>query len=392
MSASADSMVANWSYPTSVRFGVGRISELPDACRDLGMTRPLLITDPDLVKLPMIDEAVSRNIEVGLPTTVFSQIKANPNGKNVADGVAAFKRGDHDGVIAFGGGSALDAAKAVALMVGQSRPLWDYEDVGDWTTRVDEAGMAPVVAVPTTSGTGSEVGRASIIIDEAAGKKKVIFHPKMLPARVICDPGLTVGLPQKLTGAVGMDALSHNLEAYCTGSYHPMGDGIALEGMRLVHDSLVDAYRDGSNLAARSAMMAASLMGATAFQKGLGAMHSVGHAVGAMFDTHHGTTVAVMMPYVLLLNRSTLEDKMTRVARHLGLPSPSFDAVLDRVIELRVAVAIPETLGDLGVTLDAVAALAKLAASDPTAPTNPVALDVDNLTELIRKAISGERR
>lgn len=392
MNANAESMVGNWNYPTSIRFGAGRINELPDACRELGMKRPLLITDPDLAKLPMVPDAAARNLEAGLPTAVFSAIKANPNGKNVEAGVAAFESGDHDGVIAFGGGSALDAAKGVALMVGQSRPLWDFEDVGDWYTRVDEAGMAPVVAVPTTSGTGSEVGRASIIVDEAAGKKKVIFHPKMLPARVICDPGLTVGLPAKLTGAVGMDALSHNLEAYCTTLYHPMGDGIAVEGMRLVHQALTDAYRDGSNLAARSAMMAASLMGATAFQKGLGAMHSVGHAVGAMFDTHHGTTVAVMMPFVLQLNRSVIEDKMKRLALALGLSSPSFGAVFECFGGLRQTAGIPQTLGDLGVTEESVSALAKMAASDPTAPTNPVALNEENLTLLIRKSISGDRQ
>jgi alcohol dehydrogenase class IV len=383
-------MQGNWNYPTSVRFGAGRIAELADACLELGMKRPLLVTDPGLAALPMVAEAVAANEKAGLQTSVFAKIKANPNGSNIAAGVAAFKAGEHDGVIAFGGGSGLDAAKAIALMAGQSRPLWDFEDVGDWYTRVDESGMAPVVAVPTTSGTGSEVGRASIITDESAGKKKVIFHPKMLPGRVICDPALTVGLPPGLTGAVGMDALSHSLEAYCSEVYHPMADGIAVEGMRLVRVALPRAFADGQDMEARSAMMAASSMGATAFQKGLGAMHSVAHAVGAMFDTHHGTTVAVMMPYVLVMNRDRIEEKMSRLASYLSLDEPSFTGVLDWVLALREEVGIPGTLSELGVDETSVPALVDLAVNDPTAGTNPVGLTTDNLTDLINRAMAGD--
>lgn len=380
---------ASWNYPTPTRFGIGRINDLPAACAELGMKKPLLITDPVLVDLPITSDALGINAKAGMKTEVFADIKPNPVGENVDTGVKAYKAGGHDGVIAFGGGSALDAAKAIALMVGQTRPLWDFEDVDDWFTRVNVEGMAPVVAVPTTSGTGSEVGRSSIITHSGEHKKKVIFHPRMLPGRVICDPALTAGMPPKLTGAVGMDALSHNLEAYCTTFFHPMGQGIALEGMRLVHRSLLTAYDKGGDLAARADMMAASSMGATAFQKGLGAMHAVGHAIGGLFDTHHGTTVACMMPYVLVFNRSAVEGKLTALARYLDLPTPGFQAALDWVVDLRAKVGIPHSLEELGVKADALDELAERAVKDPTAGGNPVALTLKNVRGLIDKAFHG---
>jgi len=383
-------ITSNWNYPTPTRFGPGRIKELAEACRELGIGKPLLVTDPGLAALPLVAETKAITDNAGLPTTLFTDVKANPVGKNVEDGVVAFLRSGCDGVISFGGGSALDVGKAVALLVGQERPLWDFEDVGDNYTRVIESGVAPHLAVPTTSGTGSEVGRSSVITDEAEQKKKVIFHPLMLPARVICDPALTVGLPPALTAGTGMDALSHNLEAYCTHSFHPLGDGIAVEGMRLVRKSLLAAFRDGGDLVARSEMMAASAMGATAFQKGLGAMHAVGHAVGALFDTHHGTTMATLMPYVLRLNRSEIEDKLARLAAYLGLPDPSFDAVQAWVLELREILGIPHTLAELGVSEDRVEEVAVRAEHDPTAPSNPVPLTKAKLTELIGQALRGD--
>jgi hypothetical protein len=386
----ATTLRGNWNYPTAVRFGVGRVAELPTACRELGMKKPLLVTDPVLAGLPVVAEAVAINDKAGLRTGIFADVKPNPVGKNVEAGVAAYKSGGHDGVIAFGGGSALDAAKAIAMMVGQTRPLWDFEDVGDWYTRINEAGMAPVVAVPTTSGTGSEVGRASVIVDAEAKKKKIIFHPRMLPAKVICDPALTVGMPPKLTGATGMDAFSHNLEAYMSPGFHPLADGVAVEGMRLVHRSLVNAYRDGKDLVARAEMMAASAMGATAFQKGLGAMHSVGHAIGGRYDVHHGTTVAVMMPYVLLFNRAAVEERLNRLGRYLGLVRPDFGGVLEWVVELRRAVGIPHTLAELGIAERDTEELAAVAVNDPTAGSNPVPLTVDNLRLLIRDAFAGK--
>ena len=283
----------NWNYPTAIRFGPGRIRELPDACRELGIHKPLLVTDPGIAGLAILQDAIEANRLQGIETRVFSQVRANPNGQNVTDGVAVYTAGAHDGVIAMGGGSALDAAKAIALMVGQDRPLWDFEDVGDNWTRVRIEGMAPVVAVPTTSGTGSEVGRASVIVDESSASKKIIFHPGMLPAKVICDPALTIGLPPKLTAAVGLDALSHSLEAYCAPANHPQADGISIEAIRLVSVHLIDAVRSPTNMVARSAMMSASLMGATAFQKGLGAMHSMAHVIGAKLDAHHGLINAI---------------------------------------------------------------------------------------------------
>ncbi len=389
MTEESAALRGNWNYPTQVRFGVGRIAELAGACKAAGMKRPLLITDPGLAKLPMVLDAIAANKAAGLPTGLFAEVKANPVGKNVEDGLAAYRAGGHDGVIAFGGGSALDAAKAVALMVGQKRPLWDFEDVGDNWKRVDPAGVAPVVAVPTTSGTGSEVGRASVIVDEATHTKRIIFHPKMLPVTVISDPALTVGLPAKVTAATGMDALAHCLEAYCAPGYHPMAEGIAVEGMRLVKDWLPVAVKDGRNLVARAHMMAAASMGATAFQKGLGAIHALSHPVGAIYDTHHGLTNAVVMPYVLEFNRAAIDAKLTRLAAWLGLPKPSYQAVLDWVLALRREIGIPHTLKELGVGMDRLDELSEMAAVDPTAGGNPIPIGAPELKRMFVASIEG---
>jgi hypothetical protein len=390
MSIDAAALRGNWNYPTTVKFGCGRIAELADHCKALGMRRPLLITDPGLAGLPIIKQAIDRNNAAGLPTGLFSQVQGNPTAKNVEDGVKAFKDGGHDGVIAFGGGSALDAAKAVALMVGQKRPIFDFEDVGDWYTRVDPNGMAPVVAVPTTSGTGSEVGRASVITDEVNHVKKIIFHPKMLPAIVIDDPELTVGLPPHITAAVGMDALSHNLEAFCAPGFHPMADGIALEGMRLIKEWLPTAVKDGKNLAARSFMMAASSMGATAFQKGLGGMHAIAHPLGALYNTHHGLTNAVVMPYVLDFNRKAIDEKLTSLARYLNLPNPSFQAVQKWILDLRTEIGIPHTLREIKVDDKRIDKVAEMAAVDPSAGGNPIKVGVTELRQIFVAALDGK--
>jgi len=382
----------NWNYPTSIRFGAGRIRELPDACASLGMRRPLLVTDPGLAALPMVGRAVELCRTAGLACGVFSDVQANPVEANVSAGVAAFREGGHDGVIAFGGGSALDAAKAIALMVGQKRPLWDFEDREDWYTRVDVTGMAPVVAVPTTAGTGSEVGRASVITDLADHTKKIIFHPRMLPAIVIEDPELTLGLPAHVTAATGMDALSHCLEAWCSPSYHPMAEGIAAEGMRLIKHWLPAAVHEGGNLEARSHMLIASSMGATAFQKGLGAMHSLSHPCGANLDTHHGLTNAVVMPYVLVWNRRAIEDRMQRLAAYLGLARQSFDGFLDWVLELRADVGIPPTLADIGVEEAHAAAFAPQALADPSTGGNPLPMTEDDFRVLYLNCIRGVLR
>lgn len=382
-------LIGNWNYPTAIRFGAGRISELPQTCREMGMQRPLMVTDAGLAGLPMIDGAVKACCDAGLGCKLFSDVQGNPVAANVDAGVAAFRSGNHDGVIAFGGGSALDVGKAVALMVGQSRPLWDFEDREDWYTRVNVAGMAPVVAVPTTSGTGSEVGRASVITDERDHTKKIIFHPRMLPGLVIADPELTIGLPPKITAAVGMDALSHNLEAFSSPFYHPMAQGIALEGMHLVKTWLPAAYHDGSDVIARAHMMVASTMGAAAFQKGLGGMHAMSHPCGAVLNTHHGLTNAVVMPYVLICNRSAIAERMAALARYLDLAEPSFDAVLDWILCLREELGIPNTLSDIGVTDAHVSRLAAMAEMDPSAGGNPVPLTVDTLTDLFDAAIHG---
>ncbi len=383
------SLTSTWSYPTQIRFGPGRIAELPRACKSLGMSRPLLVTDPGLAALPMIAEAVAANDAAGLPTSVFSDVKPNPVGRNVEDGVAAFRAGGHDGVVAFGGGSGLDAAKAIAFMSGQDRPIWDFEDVGSNWKRADPAGIAPIVAVPTTAGTGSEVGRASVILQEETHTKRIIFHPKILPGIVISDPELTLGLPAHITAATGMDALAHCLEAYCAPGFHPMGEGIAVEGLRLVKDWLPAAVEDGGNLAARAHMLAAASMGATAFQKGLGAIHSLSHPIGAIYDTHHGLTNAVVMPYVLAFNRPAVADKMDRLAAWLDLAQPSFEAVQDWILGLRSALSIPHSLREIGVDDDRIEEIAEMAAVDPTAPTNPLPLDPQNLRAMMENALEG---
>jgi alcohol dehydrogenase class IV len=379
----------NWNYPTSIRFGAGRIVELPDACKTLRMERPLLVTDPGLAALPMIANAVAACRAAGLSCEVFSDVQANPVEANVTNGAATFRRGSHDGVIAFGGGSALDTGKAIALMVGQKRPIWDFEDREDWYTRVDVAAMAPTIGVPTTSGTGSEVGRASVITDVRDHTKKIIFHPKMQPALVIADPELTLGLPPHVTAAVGMDALSHNLEAYCAPFYHPMAEGIAIEGMRLIRQWLPVAVKQGNNLEARSQMMVASSMGATAFQKGLGAMHSLSHPCSANLNTHHGLTNAVVMPYVLAWNRAAIDDKMKRLAAFLGLRDQSFNGVLDWILELRATLGVPTTLSELGMREEHVAKFSQQAFDDPSTGGNPLPMTTDSFAALYRNCIAG---
>jgi alcohol dehydrogenase class IV len=390
MSNDAAALRGNWNYPTTVKFGCGRIAELPDHCKALGIKRPLLVTDPGLAGLPMIKDAIARNEAAGLPTGLFSDVQPNPVGKNVEDGVKVYKAGKHDGVIAWGGGSGLDAAKAVAFMAGQTRPLWDFEDIGDWWTRADANAIAPIIAVPTTSGTGSEVGRASVITDEVNHVKKIIFHPKMLPSIVIDDPELTVGLPPHITAATGMDALSHNLEAFCAPGYHPLADGIALEGMRLIKEWLPVAVKDGKNLVARSQMMAASSMGATAFQKGLGGMHAISHPLGALYHTHHGLTNAVVMPYVLEFNRKVIDEKLTALARYLNLPNPSFQAVQKWVLDLRQEIGIPHTLRDIKVDDKQVDKVAEMAAVDPSAGGNPIKVGASELRQIFVAALDGK--
>ena len=379
----------NWNYPTLIRFGAGRIAELPDACKQVGIHRPLIVTDPGLAALPMIATAVGSCRAAGLACEIFSEVQANPIEANVAAGVAAYRKGKHDGVIAFGGGSALDAGKAIALMVGQTRPIWDFEDREDWYTRVNVAGIAPTIGVPTTSGTGSEVGRASVIKDVRDHTKKIIFHPKMQPVLVIADPELTLGLPPHVTAAVGMDALSHNLEAFCAPFHHPMADGIALEGMRLIRQWLPIAVRDGKNVEARAHMMVASSMGATAFQKGLGAMHSLSHPCSANLNTHHGLTNGVVMPYVMMWNRAALTDKMTRLAAFLDLPKRSFEGVLEWILALRTEIGVPHTLKDLGLREEHAETFSQQAYDDPSTGGNPVAMTREKFAHLYRNCIQG---
>src|SRR5215203_788599 len=382
------SLSGNWNYPTAIKFGAGRIKELPDVCRTAGIKRPLLVTDSGLAKLPMVAKAVAANAAAGLAMAVFSDVKPNPVERNVAEGVRIYRAGGHDGIVAFGGGSALDAGKAIAFLSGQSRPIWDFEDVGDNWTRADPAGIAPTVAVPTTAGTGSEVGRVSVVTDEATHTKRLIFHPRIMPVAVVADPELTVGVPPAITAWTGFDALAHCLEAYCAPGFHPMADGIALEGLRLIKDALPVAFQDGRNLEARAHMMAAATMGAVAFQKGLGAIHSLAHPIGAHFDAHHGLLNAILMPYVLAHNAPAIEERMAHLAVVLGLPGKGTDAVRAWVLALRAELQIPPTLA--GIVEESFAnEAARSGAADPTAPTNPVPLDEAALRGIFLDAVRG---
>ncbi len=383
------SISANWSYPTSIRFGAGRISELGDACKSAGISKPLFVTDPGIVSLPITKTALDVLAGAGLETAVFSDVQPNPTASNVEDGLKVMRDGGHDGVVAFGGGSALDAAKTIAFMLGQTRPMWDFEDVGDWWTRADPDGIAPIVAVPTTAGTGSEVGRAGVITNEDTETKKVIFHPKMLPAEVICDAELTVGLPPNFTAGTGMDAFIHCLEAYCAPSYHPMSEGIAVEGMRLVKEYLPRAYKDGSDIEARGHMLSAAAMGAVAFQKGLGGIHSLSHPVGAIYHTPHGLTNAIFMPYMLMHNRPAIEEKIERLTHWLGIKG-SFSGFMDWVLESRQSLGIPHTIKKLGVGNNQFTRLAEMAVVDPTASGNPVKLEVADCVKVYEQAYEGK--
>ena len=376
----------NWNYPTNVWFGVDRSKEIQKACDTLGIKNPLIVTDPGLLQTSIIDEI---NSGLSSNTQIYSDVQGNPTGSNVTNGVKVFLEGKHDGVIAIGGGSGMDAGKGIAFLAHQSRPLWDFEDIGDWWTRADSSVIKPIIAIPTTAGTGSEVGRAAVFLNEENHKKKIIFHPKMLPQIAILDPSLTLDLPKSITAGTGMDALAHCIEAYSSPFYHPMAEGTALEGLRLVKENIQEVYHNGNNVEARSHMLVASMMGAAAFQKGLGAIHSVTHPVNSLYKTHHGTTNGTVMPFVLNYNRSTIEEKFTRLANFLDIKN-GFEGIVDWIIELKKEMEIPETLKDMGVNEGDEIKLAPLAQEDPSTGANPLEMTVERFQELILNCISGK--
>jgi len=382
----------NWHYPTSIRAGIGRIKELPLACEELNIKAPLLVTDPALSKLEIVKNVMSLLAEKDLAYQLFSAIKANPCGQNISDGVIAFHQGNHDGIIAFGGGSALDAGKAIALMVGQTRPIWDFEDLGNNYQRVNTAKMANVIAIPTTAGTGSEVGRASVITDETDEDqhvKRIIYHPDMLPKIVILDAQLTVGLPAKLTAATGMDALSHALEAYCAPYFHPMAEGIAIEAIRLIKEYLPRATENGDDLEARAQIMTAATMGATAFQRGLGAMHALAHSLGAVYDSHHGLLNAILMPYVLKANENAIATQVTRLSRYLAFSPANFESFLQWVLDLRVQLSIPHTLAEINIDTSKGEEIGMMAFNDPSAAGNPITFSAEQYEKIFQAAVLG---
>ena len=383
-------MKSNWNYPTNVWVGEGRSLDLIEACNVSKVRKPLFVTDKDLVSLPMTLEIIANLKNSFSKIDVFSDFTGNPTGKNITEGVKIYNNNSCDGVIAFGGGSALDVGKAIAFMCGQTRPIWDFEDIGDYWKRAKESKISPIIALPTTAGTGSETGRASAIINEETGVKKIIFHPKFMPTIVILDPILTLDLPPRITAATGMDALAHNLEAFCAPGFHPMADGIALEGMRLVKNSLIEAVKNGKNINARLEMLAAASMGSTAFQKGLGAIHSLSHPVNAQFNVHHGLSNAIFMPYVLTFNRVEISEKIISACDYLGLEK-SFDKFLQWILDLRKEFNIPHTLSEIvekdKIDLDK---LSEMAYADPSTNGNPKKLTVADMKTLYQHSITGE--
>ena len=376
----------NWNYPTTVWFGPNRSQQIQQACDALSVQNPLIVTDPGLLQTPIIDEI---NSNLSSKTNVYSDVQGNPTGSNVTNGVKVFLEGNHDGVIAIGGGSGMDAGKGIAFLAHQSRPLWDFEDIGDWWTRADSDVIKPIIAIPTTAGTGSEVGRAGVFLNEDNHKKKIIFHPKMLPQIAILDPSLTINLPKEITAGTGMDALAHCLEAYSSPFYHPMAEGTALEGLRLVKENIQEVYHNGKNIEARAHMLVASMMGAAAFQKGLGAIHSITHPVNSLYHTHHGTTNGTVMPFVLNYNRSMIEDKFVRLANFLDIKG-GFDGIVQWVIDLKKEMEIPETLKDMGVQTGDEVKLAPLAQEDPSTGGNPLEMTEEKFQKLIANCISGK--
>ena len=379
-------MSMNWNYPTTIWFGNQRINEIQKACEGLNIRKPLIVTDPGILKTNIIEKINSSLVN---KSNIFSEVQSNPTGNNVELGVSYFNSNSHDGVIAVGGGSGMDVGKGIAFMAGQDRPLWDFEDIGDYWTRANSEAIKPIIAVPTTAGTGSETGRAGVYTNEETKEKKIIFHPKMLPSIVILDPELTVPLPKSLTAFTGMDALAHCLESYCSNFFHPFSQGIALEGMFIVKNNLINAYHDGSNLDARGNMLAASSMGSIAFQKGLGAIHSLSHPVGAIYNTHHGLTNAVFMPYVLKRNKKVIEEKIISLSRYLNLEDQTFEGFMSWLLHLRKELLIPHTLKELIQEDSKFEEMSKMAKDDPSTGGNPIPLEINDFYNLYKDSYSG---
>ena len=376
----------NWNYPTSMWFGLNRIKDIQKACDDLNIKNPLIVTDPGILQTEIINKI---NNSLNQPANIFSDVKSNPTGQNVEEGVKQFNQNSHDGIIAVGGGSGMDTGKGIAFMSKQERPLWDFEDVEDWWTRAKSEVIFPIIAVPTTAGTGSETGRASVFTNETTKEKKIIFHPKMLPSIVILDPDLTIPLPPALTAFTGMDALAHCLEAYSSHIFHPLSQGIALEGMKIIKDNLVEVYKDGNNIKARANMLATSSMGSIAFQKGLGAIHSLSHPIGAIYNTHHGLTNAVFMPYVLVRNKESIENKILDLSRYLNLSNPSFNSFLDWILDLRKSLSIPHTLKELIEDDSNFEKMSVMALNDPSTSSNPIKLNEKDFLKLYQNSYDG---
>ncbi len=379
-------MKANWNYPTTIWIGKNRIKDLAEGCKNFNIKKPLFVSDKSLIELPMTKKIINnfKNFNI------FSNFLGNPSETNIEDGVEIYKKNNCDGVIAFGGGSALDVGKTIAFMSCQSKPLWEFEDIGEYWKKANHNDISKIIAVPTTAGTGSETGRATVIMNEKIGVKKIIFHPKMLPSLVILDPNLTINLSPGMTAATGMDALAHNLEAFCAPGFHPMADGIAIEGIRLIKNSLLLAVKDGNNIEARLDMLTAATMGSTAFQKGLGGIHSLSHPVNAQLNIHHGLSNAIFMPYVLTYNKKEILGKITSICKYLDLEE-NFDSFIDWILEFRKELNIPHKLSDVvdKNKID-IGKLSQMALEDPSTSSNPKKLTKEDMKIMYQHSISGD--
>ena len=377
----------DWSFPVPIAYGPGRLKEIAGFCRDAGMSRPLVVTDRGSAALPFLADLMRLLSEGGLHAALYSEISPNPRDDEIAGGRAMFRDGGHDGIIAIGGGSGMDGGKAIALTATNDIDLWAFEFEQTPPDMSAHAPFPPLITIPTTAGTGAETESTAMITDTAKGMKWCIWHAELKPALALLDPEITLGLPPHLTAWTGADALVHAIEAYCVPGFHPLCDGVALEGLRLVARWLPVAVAEPGNLQARGAMLAGSCLAGVAFLKGLGMVHAVSHMVGAEYDTQHGLTNAVLLPSVLRFNAGHIEDKVTPMAQAMGLTETGFDAVHAHICALLDDIGIPKTLADIGVSEDCAARIAAKALQDSAAGTNPRPASAAEVEALVLEAI-----
>jgi alcohol dehydrogenase class IV len=381
----------DWDFPVPIRYGPGRLRQIGTLCAANGCRNPLIVTDRATGRLPFVDALRGFLAAGGLGHGSFADVSPNPADVEVMAGKRAFRTGGHDSVIALGGGSGMDAGKAISLVLNTDRDLWDFDFNVPPPPELGKADFVPLLCVPTTSGTGAETESTAMITDTRRGIKGCVWHPAQKPFAALLDPDLTLGLPRNLTAWTGCDALVHAIEAYCVPSWHPMCDGIALQALGLVYDALPRALDDPASVPARGAMLVGSCLGGVAFLKGLGLVHAISHMVGAECDTHHGLTNAVLLPLVLRFNAPAIADKVAPMCQAMGLAGTDFDSFRRAVCDLLDRCAIPRSLSELGVTPDRIDSIAAKAMTDTAIATNPRAVRLENVQSLIRTAMEHAR-